>query len=107
MQAPVAPILHFQKRRMTALLGDAPALHHQNAVGIDDGCEAMRDHQRGAALRKLGQRLLDGAFGFRIERRRRFIEDKDGRVLRNMRAMARRCFCPPESFTPRSPIIVS
>uniref|UniRef100_UPI00224B17AE ATP-binding cassette domain-containing protein n=1 Tax=Brucella intermedia TaxID=94625 RepID=UPI00224B17AE len=26
------------------------------------------DHQRGAALRKLGQRLLDGAFGFRIER---------------------------------------
>ena len=30
-----------------------------------------------------------------------------GGFFRNMRAMARRCFCPPESLTPRSPMIVS
>ncbi len=30
-----------------------------------------------------------------------------GGFFRNMRAIARRCFCPPESFTPRSPMIVS
>ncbi|MNE93170.1 hypothetical protein D3C80_1909830 [compost metagenome] len=30
-----------------------------------------------------------------------------GGFFRNIRAMARRCFCPPDSFTPRSPMMVS
>ena len=30
-----------------------------------------------------------------------------GGFFRNMRAIASRCFCPPESLTPRSPITVS
>ena len=32
---------------------------------------------------------------------------KIGGFFRNIRAMATRCFCPPDSLTPRSPIWVS
>ena len=46
-----------------------------------DGGQAMGDDQRGAALRQLGQRALDGHFGGGIERRGGFVEDEDRRVL--------------------------
>ena len=66
----------------------------------------MGDHQRRAAVGQLGQRGLDGLLGLDVERRRGLVEDQDRRVSRKMRAIARRCRCPPESLTPRSPTTV-
>lgn len=41
----------------------------------------MGDDQRSAAFRQFGKRLLDGALGLSVQRRRRFIEYQDRRVF--------------------------
>lgn len=107
MKLAVTAILADQQFRMASLFDDAAVLHHDDAVGIGDSREPMCNDQRRAAFRQIGERLLDGALRFGIECGSRLIENQDRRVLRKMRAMARRCFWPPESFTPRSPMTVS
>ena len=64
-----------------AALDDLAALDHQNGVGMHDGVQAMGDHDGGAVLAEMVDRLLHGFFGFRIERSSRFIEQDDRRVL--------------------------
>ena len=59
------------------------------------------------SARDLAQVGLDLALGVGVERRGRLVEQQDRRRLRMVRAMATRCFSPPESLRPRSPTRVS
>ena len=81
MEALIPSALAGDKLGMVAALDDAAAINDEDAVGIGDGGEAMRDDQRRAPGRKLGQRLLDRPLRLRIQRRGRLVEDQDRRVL--------------------------
>jgi len=58
---------------MATFLDDTALLDDEDAIGIGDGRQPVRNHKRGASLRKLGQRLLDGTFRFGVERRCRLV----------------------------------
>ena len=64
-----------------AALDDAAVLEHEDLVGIDDRRQPVRDDQRGALARDLGELGLDDLLGARVERDGRLVEDQDGRVL--------------------------
>src|SRR6266851_8119685 len=70
-----------QQLGMTAALGDAAAIEHDDLVGVDDGGEPMRDHHGGAAAAHLFQRALDLLLGAGVERAGRLVEQEDMRVL--------------------------
>jgi hypothetical protein len=95
---------HQMVRR--TVLNDLSGLQHDNAVETPDRREAMRDRDHGASSRQPPERLLNGFLGFTIERRRRFIQQKQRRVFQEG-AGNRNAFWPPDSFMPRSPTIVA
>ena len=64
-----------------AALDDLAALDHQDGVGMHDGVQAVRDHDGGAVLAEMLDRLLHLLFGFGIERGGGFVEQDDRRVL--------------------------
>src|SRR4051812_14399483 len=64
-----------------ALLDDATLVHHDEPVHRRDGRQPVRDGDDGLALHELVEVLLDGGFRLGIERRRRLVKDKYGRVL--------------------------
>ncbi len=66
---------------MAANLGDLPAVEHDDAVGSLDRRQPVRDHHGRASLHQGLERCLHVALGFRIERRRCFVEDQHRRVL--------------------------
>ncbi len=68
---------------MRAFCNDATGVHHHDAVGLEHGGEAMRDHQRGSALHELVQRGLHRGFALRVERARGLVEQQDGRVAQH------------------------
>src|SRR5262245_57673524 len=76
----VAPIV-AQQLVVAAGLHDAAAVDHQDAVGMHDGCEPMRDRDGGAAAAELGDRFLHVALGLGVERRGGLIEQDDWRIL--------------------------
>ena len=67
--------------RMRALRDDAAVVHHHDAVRLEHGGQAMRDHQRGAAFHQPLERVLHGALALRVERGRRLVEQQDRRIL--------------------------
>ena len=75
----IGPALR-QKRIMRALFDHAAPVHDHDLVGAAHGGQAMRDHQRRAALRQTVQRGLHQRFGFRIERACRLVQQQDRRV---------------------------
>ena len=58
-------------------------------------------------VRDFANGLADLLFGQRIERRGRFVEHQQFGRRSSARAIDSRCFSPPETFTPPSPISVS
>ena len=73
-------------------------LHRRNAVG---------DQQRRLPARlvlRLSRMIFLGAG---IDSRDRVVQNQDRRVFQQARAIEMRCFCPPETVTPRSPSTVS
>src|SRR5580704_8170030 len=70
-----------QKFSVAAALDDAAAVEHDDLVGMDDGREPVRDHNRGAAAAHLLQRALDLLLGAGVERAGRLVEQQDVRVL--------------------------
>jgi hypothetical protein len=74
-----------QQARMIAALDDAALVEHDDLVGVDDRREAVGLSSALVA----SSRISTGGF------------------LRSVRAIATRCFSPPESFSPRSPTRVS
>src|ERR687892_2762316 len=70
-----------QKVREAAALDDAAVLEHQNEVGLAYRRQAMRDHERRAALHDVPQRLLNSRLRGRVERAGRLVQDQDRRIL--------------------------
>ena len=90
-----------------AALDDPAVVEHDDLVGVADGREPVGDRDRRAALGEAVERLLDGALGLGVERARRLVEDSTGGLRSTVRAIAMRCFSPPEKRYPRSPTTVS
>ena len=65
---------------MRAFLDDSAVVHDDDAVGGADGREAVRDDDGGAVVHQPVERVLDQPLAFRVERGRRFVEQKQGRV---------------------------
>jgi hypothetical protein len=59
---------------VAAAFDDAALVHHDDAIGVDDGGEPVRDDQCGAALRDALELGLDRALGACVERRRGLVE---------------------------------
>ena len=68
---------------MVPFFDDAAVVDDDDVVGIADRAQAMGDDDSRAAFHEAVQRGLDDFFAFRIEGRRRFIEDEDARVLKD------------------------
>ena len=66
MQARIDAVV-LEQLLVRALLHYAVPCQHHDAVGMSDGGEAVGDHQRGAAVRELGERLLDRCLRCRVE----------------------------------------
>ncbi len=64
-----------------ALFLDTVRSDDNDAVGVLDRRQAVGDHQRRAAFREFEQRLLDVPLGFGVERRGRFVQNQNRRVL--------------------------
>ena len=71
-------------------------IEHDDLVCVANGRESVGNGERRPALGEALERVLDGPLGLCVERRGRLVEDEDGRLRRIVRAMARRCFSPPE-----------
>ena len=80
-----------------AALGDLPVVEDEDLVRVADGREPVRDRDRGAARADGVDGLLDGLLGLRVEGAGGLVEDEDRRVADTARAIARRCFSPPEN----------
>ena len=63
------------------LLDQAALVEHQHLVGVLDGRQAVRDHQRGAVGHQVIERVLHQALGLGVERGGGLVEDQDRRVL--------------------------
>jgi len=66
-----------------AHLDNPPVVEDDDLIGIADGREPVGDCDRRAALGEALERGLDRSLGLRVERRRRLVEDEDGRVAEN------------------------
>ena len=66
---------------MRAALDDAPVVHDEDLVGIHDRRQPVRDDERRVAARDAVELGLYRLLRLRIERRSRFVEDEDARVL--------------------------
>src|SRR5262249_44423737 len=68
---------------MRALLDDTAPVEHNEAIHLRDGREAMRDRDHRLVSHERTQARLNGGFDFAVERRGRFVEYQDRRVLEN------------------------
>ena len=93
--------------RVPALLDDPAVLEHDDLVGVHDGGEAVGDHEARPVLHEHVQGDLYLSLRLGVEGRCGLVQNEDGSVFSSARAMAIRWRCPPESFTPDSPMIVS
>ena len=66
---------------MRALLQNASLRDDADLVGAADGGQAVGDDDGGPAFPQAAQCVLHGALGFRVERGRRLVEEKNGRVF--------------------------
>ena len=65
---------------MGAVLDDAALGDDQDAVGIFDGGQAVGHDEAGAAGEHLGDGVLDGLLGFRVDGGGGLVQHEDGRV---------------------------
>src|SRR5688572_15609678 len=66
-----------------AVLGEPPAIEHEDAVGVTNGGEPVRNDERGAPLEQPVHGFLHQRFALAVERAGRFVEDQDLRVAQN------------------------
>jgi hypothetical protein len=90
-----------------AAFDDAAAVHHDDLVGVDDGRQAVRDDESGSIARQTVEFLLMACSESESSADVASSKIRIGGFLRMARAIAMRCFSPPDSFTPRSPTGVS
>lgn len=68
---------------MCCNFSDLALLQHNDAIGFFDGGQTMSDDQSGSALHQSFQYRLHMAFGFAIQCRGDFIENKERCILEN------------------------
>ena len=77
---------------MVAHLDDLAAVHDDQAIGLAQRRQAVRDGDGRPALHEVVERLLDFLLGGRIHGRRGLVHDQDARVdeqrARNRNALA-------------------
>ena len=88
---------------MSSLFHDLAFFKNYDGVCVFHRGKPVGDEEDGSAFTELFERVLNAVLGDIIQGRCCFIENQYGRVFRNKRAIAIRCFCPPESLMPRSP----
>src|SRR5437016_13186037 len=69
-----------EELRMAPLLDNATLIHHDDAVGIADRRQPVRDHKARPALPQSRHRLLDQDLGSRANAACRLIKDKNRRI---------------------------
>ena len=96
-----------QQTSMGTPLNDLTMVNHQDLVCFADRTETMGDDKAGFALAQLGQRILN--LGFVSTSTALVLSSKINTSgwVRMARAIAMRCFCPPDRLTPRCPTIES
>jgi hypothetical protein len=67
---------------MVSFFHDPSCIHHNDAVCLQNGREAMRDHERRSALARLGKSRLDVTLILSIERAGGLIEQQHRRIAR-------------------------
>jgi len=86
---------------------DLAAFEHQDLVRVCHRRQAVGHHQGGAAAAQAAQGGLDRRFGTAVERAGGFVEDQEAWLRQQARARPTRWRSPPDSFSPRSPTLVS
>ena len=82
---------------MGAAFGDPAGVQDDDLVGVADGGEPVRDGERGAALADRASMASWTACSVRVSRALvASSRMRTGGSRRIVRAMARRCFSPPE-----------
>ena len=81
-QLGVAPA-ELDELLVAATLDDLTRVEHEDLVGVADRRQAVGDRDRRASARELVQRLLHGALGLVVKRRRRLVEDQHRRVAQD------------------------
>jgi hypothetical protein len=82
-------------------------LEHDEAIHARDGRKAVRDRDHGLAFHQAEQLLLDRELDLAVERRGRFVEHQDRRVLQHDARDRDALALPAASLTPRSPTCAS
>src|SRR5262249_7794931 len=65
-----------------ATLHNAPVCEHKNRVGLFQGTQALRNHERRTAGHEFSQGLLNEEFRFHVDVRGGIVEDQEARVPR-------------------------
>ena len=73
----------FQQFAVVAAFLDLAVLDDQDAVGFDDGAQAVGDDEGGAVFHHFGHGLLDQLFRFRVQRGGGFVENEDLRFFQH------------------------
>ena len=92
---------------VAAALDDPAVVEHEDAVGADHARQPVRQDQGRAPLRQAVDRLLDHRLVLGVDRGSASSRIRIGASRSSARAIARRWRWPPDSMTPRSPIIVA
>src|SRR3954465_8073188 len=75
-----------------AALYNASFFHDKNLVRPANGRKPVRDHEGRSPFHQIRKALLDQRLGFRIQTRRRFVQNQDSRIsqyrARNRHALA-------------------
>ena len=71
----------FNQRFMGADFSDGTFIHHHDAVGFLNGCQAVGDNDGGAPHHQFIERLLDKFFALRIKGAGRLIKQQYRRVF--------------------------
>jgi len=90
-----------------AAFGDPAQIEHHDLIGVDHGRQAVGDDEAGAALatsRSVSWIAASVRLSSALVASSRI---RIGGSLSKVRAMATRCFSPPESLRPRSPTFAS
>ena len=67
---------------MRTLLAQPAFVENQNAVGVLNRAEPVRDDQRGAALEQTIERFANHDFGLGVHARCRFVENQEAGIVR-------------------------
>ena len=100
--------VQFKQLFVIAAFNNLPSVQNEDLVGVPNRRQTVRDDETCPAQQETVQRLLNLAFGFRIDAGSRLIKNRAiGGSFKIARAIEIRCFSPTLSRIPRSPAFAS